>query len=161
MHALAVIALVVLALGIAVLVAGQLGLLTGTPPAKLGVTDGRLKPPSKTPNSVSSQADLYPDHPQRPFATIEPFKFTGSGETALAKIADLLQKSERTVVVTQAPDYVYAQCSTALLKFTDDIEFFLDRSQGVIHVRSASRIGRKDFNVNRKRVESIRVAVNL
>jgi len=28
----------------------------------------------------------------------------------------------------------------------------------VIHVRSASRVGRKDFGVNRKRVEAIRAA---
>jgi uncharacterized protein (DUF1499 family) len=30
----------------------------------------------------------------------------------------------------------------------------------VIHVRSASRIGRKDFGVNRARIEAIRAALD-
>jgi uncharacterized protein (DUF1499 family) len=58
--------------------------------------------------------------------------------------------------VTQSPDYLYAQCSTRWLKFTDDVEFYLDASAGVIHVRSASRIGRSDLGVNRARVEALR-----
>ena len=38
--------------------AGQAGLLRGRDPTELGVRDGRLRPPSSTPNSVSSQAAL-------------------------------------------------------------------------------------------------------
>ncbi len=36
----------------------QLGALRGKRPADLGVNNGRLKAPSLTPNSVSSQASL-------------------------------------------------------------------------------------------------------
>ena len=56
------VALVVAAFGIAVVVvgAGQLGLLAGSAPMQLGMTNGRLSPPSANPNSVSSQAALYP-----------------------------------------------------------------------------------------------------
>jgi uncharacterized protein (DUF1499 family) len=149
-------ALFFIAVAAALLVAGQIGLLTGRTPKNLGVQDGRLKPPSQTPNSVSSQADLYPDHPQKDYARIAPFQFRGDGEKAMARLAEILKHSDRTVVVTQEAGYLYAQCTTKLLKFTDDIEFWLDKSAGVIHVRSASRLGRKDFNVNRERVESIR-----
>ena len=46
---------VLAAVAAAVLGAGQLGLLAGTPPTDLGVHGGRLKPPASTPNSVSSQ----------------------------------------------------------------------------------------------------------
>ncbi len=143
-------------LAVAVVFAGQLGLLSGSPPDKLGVTDGRLRPPSRNPNSVSSQAALYPDHPQKDYAAIAPLKYTGDGEAALARLDSMLQKEERTVVVRRAPDYLYAQSSTALLKFTDDVEFWLDQAHGVIQVRSASRLGRKDFGVNRARIEAIR-----
>ena len=38
----------------------------------------------------------------------------------------------------------------------DDVEFLLDEGASVIHVRSASRLGRKDFGVNRARIEAIR-----
>ena len=43
-------------IAIALVVAGQMGMLTGKVPNGLGVTEGRLKGLSKTPNCVSSQA---------------------------------------------------------------------------------------------------------
>ena len=39
------------------------------------------------------------------------------------------------------------------MRFVDDVEFFYDDKAGLIHVRSASRLGRRDFGVNRARVE--------
>ncbi len=140
----------------AIVLAGQFGLLKGRAPNDLGVRNNRLKPPSRSPNSVSSQADLYPDNPQRDYARIAPLQFTGDGEQAMLRLAEILKSLERTVVVSQAPDYIYAQSTTKALRFTDDIEFWLDRTAGVIQVRSASRLGRKDFNVNRTRIETIR-----
>lgn len=56
-------------------------------------------------------------------------------------------------------DYLYAQFTTRWLGFMDDVEFWLDRRAGVIHVRSASRLGRRDFGVNRARVEALRAEV--
>lgn len=150
------LAVLVLLLVLALVIAGQLDLLAGKLPANLGVTDGRLKPPSKTPNSVSSQAAFYPDHPQKDYAAVAPLKFSGDGEAAMARLAELLQNTERTVIVRREPGYIYAQSRTALLKFTDDMEFWLDRANGVIQVRSSSRLGRKDYEVNRARIEALR-----
>jgi uncharacterized protein (DUF1499 family) len=42
------------------------------------------------------------------------------------------------------------------MRYVDDVEFFYDDKAGVIHVRSASRLGRRDFGVNRKRIEELR-----
>lgn len=148
--------LLALALAAGLVVSGQVGLLAGKVPTNLGVTGGRLSPPAKTPNSVSSQATLYPDHPQKDYANIAPFSYSGDGGVAMARLASLLEKSERTVIVTRRPDYIYAQCSTAWLKFTDDVEFWLDRQNNVIQMRSASRLGRSDFGVNRARLEALR-----
>lgn len=152
-----VLALAILAL--ILLVAGQMGLLRGTPPADLGVKNGQLKRPSKTENSVSSQADLWADHPMREYARIAPFTISGDGSAEMAKLVTTLQAMPRTTIVQQDGGYIYAQCTTQLLKFTDDVEFYLDKAAGVIHVRSASRIGRKDLGVNRARVEQIRAAL--
>ncbi len=151
MTAAAAVGIVAVVIGV-----GQLGLLSGPAPGQLGVVNGRLKPPSINPNSVSSQASLYPEHPQLSYAAIAPLKFKGGGAVAMARLASLLQDSGRTEIVTRRPDYIYAQCSTALLKFTDDVEFWLDESSGVIEFRSASRLGRKDFGTNRARMEAIR-----
>jgi uncharacterized protein (DUF1499 family) len=73
-------------------------------------------------------------------------------------VAGILRGMERTTVVTEQPGYLYAQARTRLLRFTDDVEFSLDEAAGVIHVRSASRIGHGDRGVNRARVEAIRSA---
>jgi len=139
------------------LAAGQLGLLKGAVPKDLGVREGRFKPPSTTPNSVSSQADLYPNHPQRDYARIEPLRFTGDADKAMETLEGILRNRDRTVVVTREPGYIYARSTTPLLRFTDDMEFWLDRPASVIQVRSSSRLGRKDFQVNRQRIEAIRV----
>jgi uncharacterized protein (DUF1499 family) len=150
------IAVAIFGIALALVIAGQLGLLRGSVPQDLGVKDGKLKPPALTPNSVTSQADLYPDHPQAAYAKIDALHYAGDGKAALNKLAKLLAAQERTVVVQQTEDYVYAQCTTALLRFTDDVEFWLNQDKQQIEVRSASRIGRKDFNVNRERIETLR-----
>ena len=52
--------------------------------------------------------------------------------------------------------YLYAEFKSAGLGFVDDVEFALDEKASIIHVRSASRMGMRDFNVNRARIDSIR-----
>lgn len=156
MKILAYFALFLALIAVAVIAAGQLGFLGGRMPTNLGVQKGRLKPPSMTPNSVSSQAGLYPDHPQRDYARIEPLHFSGDPNIAMQKLADVLKSMDRIAVVRQEGDYLYAQATTPLLKFTDDMEFWLDRQAGVIELRSSSRLGRKDFGVNRQRIEAVR-----
>jgi uncharacterized protein (DUF1499 family) len=42
------------------------------------------------------------------------------------------------------------------LGYVDDVELFYDDKAGLVHVRSASRLGRRDFGVNRSRVETLR-----
>jgi uncharacterized protein (DUF1499 family) len=135
---------------------GQLGMLKGSPPS-LGARDGKLKPPAKTPNSVTSQAGLYPDHVQKSYADVAPLAYTGDAAAAMTKLKAIVQAMPGTTVVTSEPNYLYAQCQTKWLKFVDDLEFLADDAAKQVHVRSASRIGRKDFGVNRARVEAIRV----
>ena len=118
---------------------------------------GRLKPPADNPNSVSSQAVLHPDHPFRAYADIAPLAYTGDGAAAFARAVALVKATPGTAVSEETPGYLYAQCSTRWLKFTDDLELWLDEAAHVIHVRSASRLGRKDFGVNRARVEALRL----
>lgn len=148
--------ILLLAMAAALLIAGQLGCLAGNVPDTLGVVNGRLSPPSTTPNSVSSQATLYPEHPQKDYASIAPLSYRGDADAAMDRLAALLQHTDRTTVITRQPDYIYAQCQTALFRFTDDLEFWLDRPNNVIQVRSASRLGHRDLGVNRARVEAIR-----
>ena len=156
MKILAWTGLVIALLACLLVLAGQLGVLAGSMPRSLGARDGKLMPPSSTPNSASSQASLYPGHPQQAYAAMEPIQLKEEGGAAMRRLAALLRAIPGARLVTDEPDYLYAQFSTPVLRFTDDVEFWLDRKAGVIHFRSASRIGRKDFGVNRARMETIR-----
>ena len=139
--------------------AGQLGLFQSSAPTDIGVRDGRLKPPSSTDNSVTSQAALYPDHPQRSYSTIAPLALRGDGPATLAKIKTIVEAMPGARVVSSQPDYLYAQYTTPLMKYVDDVEFWFDPAAQVVQVRSASRVGKGDLGVNRKRVEAVRAAL--
>src|SRR5713226_4435435 len=151
--------IVVLLLAVAAVVAGQLGLLQGTAPTDLGVRNGRLKPPSNTENSVTSQAALYPDHPQRKYADIAPLPLKGDGPVTLSRIKTIVEGMDGAKVVKSDPDYLYAQFTTRLMKYVDDVEFWFDPAAKAIQVRSASRLGSGDMGVNRKRIEAVRAAL--
>lgn len=148
------LALVLLAAG--VLVAGQAGALKGHRPTDLGVKDGRLKPPSATPNSVTSQAALYPDHPMLAYASVAPLPLHGAASASMQALRALVQAQPGAQVIEQREDYLYAEFTTPTLKFVDDVEFWADPVAQVIQVRSASRIGRGDMGVNRRRIETLR-----
>lgn len=154
--------LLTLALPVLLLVAGQAGMLRGEAPSDLGVNHGRLKALSSTPNCVSSQAELYPGHAQQAYAQIASFPLkpgvTGATEASLTALTRALQGMDGVSIVEQAPGYVRAQAQTRWLKFTDDLEFWINPERQVIELRSASRLGRKDFSANRIRIEALRAA---
>jgi len=124
----------------------------GTRPDNLGVRDGRLAPPKRTPNNVNSQIDRNADGGHY----IEPLRYTGDARQAWAALRRVIDGMQRTKIITSDPNYLYAEFSTKLMGFVDDTEFYLDEKAGVIHVRSSARLGIRDFGVNRERIESIR-----
>ena len=145
--------------GVLALAGGPLGWWQGQPPSDLGVKDGRLKAPSKTANSVASQALMHPGHPMQQAAMIMPLSLNGDATATLARLRQVIAAMPGAQVVDQRPDYLYARFRSRLMGYVDDAEFWADPAEGVIQVRSASRLGRKDFDVNRQRIEAIRVAL--
>ena len=65
----------------------------------------------------------------------------------------------RATIVRHEPDYLYAEFRSRRMGFVDDVEFTYDDRAGLIQVRSASRLGRGDLGVNRKRIEAIRARI--
>ena len=123
-------------------------------PENLGVRQGRLAPPKTTPNCVSSQADpADADH------FIAPITFKGSAADAMAAALGAVRGMRGATVIRHEGGYLYAEFRTRLMRFVDDVEFAYDEEAGLIHVRSASRLGRRDFGVNRARVEAIRARI--
>ncbi|MEO8600206.1 MAG: DUF1499 domain-containing protein [bacterium] len=152
-----VIAIVVfVVIPLLVLSAGQAGLFKGKQPTDLGLHDGQLKPPRADAwNSVSSQAAL---HPHTDYHVIAPLAYQGDGKAAFARLTSIVRGMRGASVISVEPGYLYAQFQTPLMKFIDDVEFALNEQAGVIQMRSASRLGSKDFGVNRKRLEAVRSA---
>ncbi len=135
----------------ALILGGQMGLLTGKHPVGLGVQDGKLKPAPSSPNCVSSQVTTE-------YHQIAPLAYTGDGQAAFVRLKNIVSGMQTAVVIESKPGYLYAEYTSKLLGFVDDVEFYLDEKAGVIQVRSASRLGHKDFGVNRARIEAVRAA---
>lgn len=102
-----------------------------------------------SPNCVSSQASNTGHY-------IAPFKITGKPEDAWAALKGVLSRQSRTVIVNETIDTLHAEATSKVFRFVDDINVILDADAGLIHIRSASRVGYSDFGVNRKRVETLR-----
>ena len=77
----------------------------------------------------------------------------------LAKIRAVVEAMAGAKVVKSDAGYLYAQYTTPLMRFVDDVEFWYDPAAQVIQVRSASRVGKGDMGVNRKRIEAVRAAL--
>jgi uncharacterized protein (DUF1499 family) len=120
-------------------------------PENLGVKDGRLAPCKRTPNCVCSQAERSDaEH------YVAPIAFRGN----VAALRAAVEAMPRSSVIRQDGNYLYAEYRTKLLRYVDDLELFYDEKAGLVHVRSASRLGRRDFGVNRARVEALRARLS-
>ena len=117
-------------------------------PSNLGVKDGRLAPCRSTPNCVSSQAD-----PADREHYIAPLTFRGR----MDELRRAVESMPRSTVIAADRNYLYAEYRTALMRYVDDVELYFDGQ--VLQVRSCARLGRRDFGVNRERVERLRALI--
>lgn len=143
------VAILVLVLAFAVLMAARS--LMSKKPNNLGVANGRLAPVSQKPNAVSSQMS-------DPAHAVEPLRFTGSPDAAMAALEGVLRAMPRMAIVETSKGYLRAEATSRLFRFVDDFEAVVDPAAKVIHVRSAARVGHSDLGVNRARVEEVRKA---
>ncbi len=125
---------------------------TGKRPSQLGVSDRGLAPCPPSPNCVSSDAS---DAAHR----VEAFTLSASPDESWRVLREEVAALPRTTVIEETPNYLHAQCSSALFGFVDDLELHLRESANAVAVRSASRVGYSDLGVNRRRVERLRKAL--
>jgi uncharacterized protein (DUF1499 family) len=120
--------------------------------ANSSLSAGRLAPCPRTPNCVSTQA------PEGSSKRMDPIPYSGSLDQARARLVEVLRNHPRTRIVREEPGYLKAECRSAFFRFVDDVELVFDDEAKQIHFRSASRLGRRDFGVNRQRMEEISAA---
>jgi uncharacterized protein (DUF1499 family) len=145
-----VMALGLLALPLAVLAAGQAGLLAGPATAtRPGLT---LAPIDESRDNAVSSLSTSAAH------RIDPIALRGEPRAAFARLADQAAALPGVRVVERTASHLRAECESRWFRFIDDLDLVLDAPSGVAHVRSAARLGRRDFGVNRARVEALRRA---
>ncbi|MEX0961129.1 MAG: DUF1499 domain-containing protein [Burkholderiales bacterium] len=125
----------------------------GKRPSGIGVRGARLAPCPASPNCVCSD-ETGAQH------AITPFRLKLPAAQAWAAAREAVLAQPRTTIVTEGPDYVHAECASALFGYVDDLELHLRADENIIAIRSASRLGHSDFGVNRKRVERLRSALS-
>ena len=116
----------------------------GEPPQDIGVRDGRLIACPESPNCVSS----YESSEEHSIAALD-----GN----LNQIQQVLIAMDGANIVEQSSDYLYAEFTSSLMGYVDDVEFLYDAASNTTQVRSASRVGYSDMGANRSRVEAIRM----
>ena len=138
-------------IGLVLLALLALGIASHYTVADIGVVDGKLKACPGNPNCVCSED--YPD--VDPAHQIPPIKVGGSEMQIPWKLLKQSIIDQGGEIMSEREAYLHAEFTSPIFRFVDDLEMRADRQNGVIHLRSASRVGRSDFGANRKRVESI------
>lgn len=108
----------------------------------------RLAPCPDTPNCVSTEAE-------RASQRVEVVPFTDAPAEALRRARAALESEPRTTVVQEGDGWLRAESRSFLFRFVDDVDVVVDAEARCFRFRSASRVGRGDLGVNRKRVERI------
>jgi uncharacterized protein (DUF1499 family) len=116
-----------------------------------GLVDGRLTRCPDKPNCVCSENREAAGHYIQALELSEQ-----SAENGKARIVAIIAESGGVITSDQA-DYIAATFTSPLFGFVDDLEIRVDIDAGLIHFRSASRVGYGDLGANRKRVELIQL----
>jgi len=124
---------------------------SGSRPVYLGQINNELRPCPESPNCVSSQADQEDETHY-----IAPLTFSPetSPTEAQKSLVSIIESNPQAQIVVKSPEYIYSEYTSDLMGFVDDVEFLIQDT--VIHVRSASRLGYRDFDANRERIENLR-----
>jgi uncharacterized protein (DUF1499 family) len=121
-------------------------------PPKVQLVDGRLRACPDSPNCVSSESD-------RASSRVEPLTFQGPPEKARSDLKETLHEMGGKIQEDRE-GYLWATFTSRVFRFVDDVEFRMVSTDGMIHVRSGSRVGYSDLGVNRRRVEKLRTLFN-
>jgi uncharacterized protein (DUF1499 family) len=115
----------------------------------LGLKEGQLQACTSTDNCVISE--IVGGQP----STIEPFSFNGDKNEFIAKLESAV-KSLGGEIVSANETYIATTFTSSLFGFVDDVEFRITEDN-LLHFRSCSRVGRKDFGANKKRIDALKL----
>lgn len=121
-------------------------------PLDLGIQNSNFKPCPDYPACVNTQADSTDEA-----HAIAPIEHVLSVSEARERIIQIMSRTQGSSLITAADDYLYYEIKVKPFGFKDDVEFYFPGDAEAIQIRSSARVPYYDFDVNRKRVESIRM----
>uniref|UniRef100_A0A5B7BV46 DUF1499 domain-containing protein n=1 Tax=Davidia involucrata TaxID=16924 RepID=A0A5B7BV46_DAVIN len=148
---------------------GSIFHFSGTKPEYLGV---QKNPPAlalcpATKNCLSTSENISDLTHYAPPWNYNPEEGRGSKKPVSREVAmeELLQVIKSTKpdkftprIVEKKDDYVRVEYESPIMGFVDDVEFwFPPGKKPIVEYRSASRLGNFDFDVNRKRIKTLRL----
>ena len=114
------------------------------------LVEGKLSKCPDKPNCVCSEYKDNSSHSIDPIAIAQ-----DSAVDNLTLLKNIIGEMGGEIQVEKS-DYLAATFTLTVFRFVDDLEIRIDSTQGVIHLRSASRVGYSDMGVNKKRVELLK-----
>jgi len=125
----------------------------GQAPNDLGILNGsELRPCPDKPNCVQTYDPADKSHFQLPLI------FNTDNEQTKTAISNAITETGGKIIsekpLSPSGYYLHAEYESDWLKFVDDIEVVI--KDGLIHLRSASRLGFSDMGVNAKRFDAIK-----
>ena len=105
-----------------------------------------------TPIQISATTNELPECVVITHCVRENFKVT-EVEHAFKKATKIVSESPRTKIVEQTNSYIHAEAKTKWRRYTDDLLLKAIPEEGIIQVRSESRVGIGDNGVNQRRVD--------
>ncbi len=113
--------------------------------------DGHLSKCPETPNCFNTDIKDHAGH------YISPIKIPAKTSNSLSILKDIV-RNMGGIIQVENESYFSAIFSSSVFGFVDDLEIRMDTKNNVIHIRSASRVGRSDMGVNKKRIMLIKEA---
>ncbi len=110
------------------------------------MVDGLLAKCPNTPNCVSSE--LHEDDKHSVRAITLSRHLTESPWPLVKETVEVMGGT----LVDEQDTYLSAQFSSKIFKFVDDFEVRWDQPAGLLHIRSASRVGYSDLGENKRRI---------
>lgn len=121
---------------------------SGSRPDNIGIVNLKLTACPESPNCVSSDSIDKEHH-------VPAFKLEKAAELVWLDVKAYLQMQQNMQIISQTADYMHIESTSSLMRFVDDFELHLRKRDGIIAVRSASRLGHSDFGVNKQRIEDL------
>lgn len=135
--------ILILALGMTACSAGR--------PNYLGLFDGRFVACPESPNCISSFAAVDDaEHYFPPWATSD------DPQQDWQQLLQLIKAESRLSIIEHDGAYLYVEARTPIMRYVDDLQWYLDEKQRRIYVYSASRLGYSDLGKNRSRMERLK-----